>query len=148
MTKKCLIRAGCWRDCRTSSSFTKSIIGVKSKNRRRTAEGFYIVLLCFQIIINFNNTVLLRGNKQKKISEICENTVGNGPPCFLLAGDLVGNTPNGSPLLYGHFPKSCQQPLGNAQMVTKSFYSHFQKCLGINFVISFTLPSKQHVSVY
>jgi hypothetical protein len=39
--------------------------------------------------------------------EICGDTVGIRPrdfPCFLLAGDLDGNAPIGSPLLSGHFP--------------------------------------------
>jgi hypothetical protein len=40
--------------------------------------------------------------------EICGDTVGiraRGFPCFLLARDLEGIAPIGSPLLFGHFPE-------------------------------------------
>jgi hypothetical protein len=42
------------------------------------------------------------------MSDICGDTVGNrqtGYPCFLLAGNMLGNVPSGSPLLFKHFQK-------------------------------------------
>jgi hypothetical protein len=73
--------------------------------------------------------------------EICGDTVGDrvrGPPCFLLAGDMVGNAPIMSSFLFGHsglhysisvaekvsysfrrFPKSWHYILGTAQMISK-----------------------------
>jgi hypothetical protein len=45
--------------------------------------------------------------------EICEDTVGDRPrasPCFLVAGDLVGNAPIGSLLLFSPevYPLFCK----------------------------------------
>jgi hypothetical protein len=81
-----------------------------------------------------------------------------GVSLFPMAGDLEGNAPIGSSLLYGHFPKCLRysvsiaekvsDPLGPAQMVSKSFKVHFTKCLGIDLGIYFTFPSKQRVSFY
>jgi hypothetical protein len=47
------------RVCRTSLSLAKWGLVGKSKNRRRTAEGFYIFLSCLQILIKFNKTAVL-----------------------------------------------------------------------------------------
>jgi hypothetical protein len=52
---------------------------------------------------------VFRGNGQKK-PDISEDTIGNrlkGSPCFLLAGDTVGNAPIRSPLLFGHHYSLC-----------------------------------------
>jgi hypothetical protein len=85
--------AVCERDCRTSLSLAESGIVGKSKNRRRTADGFEVIVLCLKIIFKFNKFAVLRGNKQK-MAEICGGTVGTRPrglSCFLLAGDPEGN---------------------------------------------------------
>jgi hypothetical protein len=95
--------------------------------------------------LKFNKTARLQGNKLK-MPEICGDTVGNrlrGPPCFLLAGNPVGNAPiMASTFKFGYLPKcihysvsiaekvelsldiSHRPPntsLGTAQMVSKSF---------------------------
>jgi hypothetical protein len=87
---------------------------------------------------------MLRRNQQNMF-DICGDMVGNRlrwSPCFLLAGDMLGNAPSGSPFLFGHCPnfirysvkvadkvsnnlwafsKSLQFPLGTSQMVSASF---------------------------
>jgi hypothetical protein len=104
------------------------------------------------------------------MSDICGDTLGNrlrGYPCFLLAGDMLGNVPNGSPLLFGHFPKCIHYLVKVAEKVPSTL-SAFPKESPIpfrylsnglhelldtfpsksrhNLGISFTFPSKQHVS--
>jgi hypothetical protein len=84
-----------------------------------------------------------------------------GFPCFLLAGDLEGNVPMGSPLLFGHFPKCRCYSVSIAEKVSNPlwafpkesaipfrFCSIISKSIGIDLGISFTFPSKQPVSVY
>ncbi len=48
-----------------------------------------------------------------------------------------------SPIFFWHFPKSCQYPLGTAQMVSNSLKTHFLTCLGINVGNTFIFPMKQ-----
>ncbi len=103
------------------------IIG-KSKNSRRTADGFFICLLHLWFCIRFNKTDVRRWNRQM-MSDVCGDAEGKrlrGSPYFLWAGDKVGNAFIRFPLLFGisqsvsatlllkrspilfwHFPKSC-----------------------------------------
>jgi hypothetical protein len=77
---------------------------------------------------------VLRGNKQK-LPEICGDTVAirpRGVPCFLLAGDLEGNAPIRSPLLFGHFPKCLHYSVIIAEKVCNPFLA-FPKELPIPF---------------
>jgi hypothetical protein len=142
----------------------------KIKNRRRTADNFKIFLFCLQFLIKFNKTAVLLRN-QKNMSDICGNKLGNRPrgyPCFLLAGDTLGNAPSWSPLLFGHFPKCICYLVQVAEKISNTLWA-FPKELTIlfgyfsnglnelletfpseflhNLGISFTFPSKQHVSV-
>ncbi len=60
------------------------------------------------------------------MSGICGDTVGNclrGYPCFLLAGDMLGNAPSGSPLLFGHFPKCIHSSVKVAEKVSNTLWA-------------------------
>ncbi len=74
---------------------------VGKRKNRRTADSYQVFLVCLRFLIKFNKTVMLSRNQQNR-SDICRNTVGNS--LLLLGGDMLGNVPNGSPLLFGHFP--------------------------------------------
>jgi hypothetical protein len=101
-----------------------------------------IFLLSLQLVTRFNKTNMLQGNKQK-MSQLCGDMVGisqRGFPCFLFPigwemhplglhfclgisqsfSATLEVLPKRTPNLFGHFPKSCQYPLGSAQMVSKS----------------------------
>jgi hypothetical protein len=110
--------------------------------------------------------------KQQNMSDICGDTVGNRPrvyPCFLLAGDMLGNAPSRSLLLFGHFPKCDHYSVKAAEKVSNTlwafpkespillryFSNNLHEVLDTfpsesqhNLDIFFTFPSKQRVSVY
>jgi hypothetical protein len=68
--------------------------------------------------------------------EICGDTVGDsvrGPPCFLLAGDLVGNAPIMSSFIFGH--SGLHYSISVAEKVSYTFWAlpqelalHFRYC--------------------
>jgi hypothetical protein len=62
--------------------------------------------------------------------EICGDTVGNrlrGPPCFLLAGNPVGNAPiMTSTFKFGYLPKCIHYSISIAEKVS-TFFGHFPK---------------------
>jgi hypothetical protein len=71
---------------------------------------------------------MLWGSKQK-MHEICGDTVSDGPkgpPYFLLARDQVGNSPIGSPLFLGHFPKCIRYSVSYAEK-SLMLYGHSPK---------------------
>ncbi len=47
--------------------------------------------------------------------------------CFQLAGGLEGNAPIGSPLLFGHFPKSLHYSVGIAEKVSNPLWAFPKK---------------------
>jgi hypothetical protein len=58
--------------------------------------------------------------------DICGETVGNrlvGYPCFLLAGDMLGNAPSRSALLFGHFPKCIRYWVKVAEKVSNTLWA-------------------------
>jgi hypothetical protein len=63
---------------------------------------------------------VLRRN-QHNMSDICGNTLGNMPR--VLAGDMLGNAPSGSPLLFGHFPKHIRYSVKVAEKVTNTLWA-------------------------
>jgi hypothetical protein len=82
-----------------------------------------------------------------------------------LAENLLGNAPIGSPVLFGHFLKYLHYSGSIAEKVSNTFRAFPNEspipfncsnglqellgafAIGIDFVISFTFPLKQHVSV-
>jgi hypothetical protein len=52
---------------------------------------------------------------------------------FLMAGDLLGNAPIGSPFLFGHFPKCLHYSVGVAEKVSNIFWA-FSKESPIEFL--------------
>jgi hypothetical protein len=91
-------------------SLAESGIDGKSKKRGRTT-----VNLKFFGYITKSYLSLVKPPCFEEINRKWLKYVETGPrrfPCFLLAGDLEGNVPIGSPLLFGHFPKClCYCPL-------------------------------------
>jgi hypothetical protein len=57
------------------------------------------------------------------MSDICGDMLGKKPrgyPCFLLAGDMLGNAPSRSPLLFGHFPKCIRYSVKVAEKISNT----------------------------
>jgi hypothetical protein len=106
------------------------------------------------------------------MSDICGDTVGNrsrGYPCFLLARDVLRNVSSWSLILFGLFPKCIRYFVKVAEKVSNTLWA-FPRELSIafryfsnglhellntfpsksrhNLGISFTIPSKQRVSIY
>jgi hypothetical protein len=87
------------------------------------------------IFNKFNKTAVLHRNQQN-MSDICVDMVGNRPrgyPCFLLAGDTLGNVLSGSPLLFGHFPKCIPYSVQVAEKVFNISLAFPRKELPIPF---------------
>ncbi len=59
-------------------SLAKSGIDGKCKNRRTTADGFWIFLLCLRFFIKCSKTAVLRGNRQE-MPKICGDLLGDRP---------------------------------------------------------------------
>jgi hypothetical protein len=144
----------------------KSGIVGKSKNRRRTADGFQIFSFISPIFIKLNKTTGFQGNRQK-ITKICGDPLGDGPRCLLVSCWLKTRwemCPSGlhfnlgisqsvsatlkasmrrSPILFGHFPKSRQYPcycLNVFQASPRAFRRIFQRFTALNWAFPSHFP--------
>jgi hypothetical protein len=98
--------ASFYRDCCTSLSSAESGIIGKSKNRRRTADCFYLFLWCLRFFIKFNKQLYFEETDRKclKYVETCW-VIGRGVFLLPIGWKPGRNAPIGSPRLLGHFPK-------------------------------------------
>ncbi len=128
-------------DCHSSLSSAKSGIVRKSKNRRRTVEGFQIFLLPLRfLILVIINTFLqwILPETPYTCGDMVSNRPSGYPGCLLACSffrrfflftqpmgtswDMVGNGPNGSPLLLSLSPKCFHL---SASLALKVSYTHW-----------------------
>ncbi len=95
----------------------------KNKNRR-TADGFLkLFLLCLRFLIKLNKTTLLKVMDRKCLINrmwIHGGQYVRGVLLFLLARDMVGNTPIASSVLFGHFAQCIRYSVCNADKVSNT----------------------------
>jgi hypothetical protein len=117
------LQSSCLQGPSHQFKFGQKWYGWKEKNKKRTADSYFIFLFCLCFLIQFNKTAVLHRN-QPNTSDICGDTLANRPrgyPRFLLAGDMLKNAPSGSSLLFEHFPKCIRNSVKVAEIVSNTF---------------------------